>query len=334
VIVLITGGAGFVGLNLMRQLLRVSDCQIRILDNFSNSTPERIDQVLAAGPKEGARVRVLRGDICDATAVTAAVDGVDAVIHLAAQTGIAPSLVDPGRDLQLNVVGTFNVLEACRACGVRRFVLASSAAVLGNAEPPQHEELPSRPLSPYGAGKAAAEAYCKAYSQSFGIETLALRFSNVYGPLSWNKGSVVAQFAKRAVAGQPLIVNGDGTQTRDFLFVEDLADVLVRAATSAIDPALRGQPCNVATGLQTQIADLADAFKDAFAERGRTCQIEFGPPLKGEVAVSAPATERLRRLFPGATLRSLSGGLAATIDWFLACWPGASISPRLVERSW
>ena len=223
-IVLVTGGAGFIGLNLLQQLLRAADCEIRILDDFSNSSPEKLDHVISAKPTVAARVRTIKADVTDAAAVKDAVKDVDAVVDLAAQTGIGPSLADPRSDLTLNVVGTFNVLEACRAAHVGRFVLASSAAVLGNAEPPQHEDMPSRPLSPYGASKAAAEAYCRVYHRSFGIETIALRFSNVYGPLSWSKGSVVAKFAKRALAGQPLVINGDGSQTRDFLYVEDLAE--------------------------------------------------------------------------------------------------------------
>jgi UDP-glucose 4-epimerase len=131
---------------------------------------------------------------------------------------------------------------------------------------------------------------------------------------------VVALFAKRALAGQALVVNGDGTQTRDFLHVEDLADVLVQAATSPLAPALVGEPCNVATGVQTLIADLAHMFEAAFAARGRACRVEFGPSLAGEVSVSAPATDRVRHFFPGTSFRSLSAGLPSTIDWFLAHW--------------
>jgi UDP-glucose 4-epimerase len=193
--------------------------------------------------------------------------------------------------------------------------------VLGNAAPPQHENLAPRPLSPYGAGKAACEAYCSAFCRSFGIEAIALRFANVYGPLSWNKGSVVATFAKRCLAAKPLVINGDGTQTRDFLHVEDLADILVRAALSRLDPAQFGAPCNVATGVQTRIVDLARAIAAVFCSRGRICDIEFGPPLASDVAVSAPGTDRVKSLFPGATFRKLDEGLSATVDWFLANWP-------------
>jgi UDP-glucose 4-epimerase len=319
VIVVVTGGAGFVGLNLVQRLLMVPECQIRIIDDFSNSSPEHLAQAVAGGG--AARVRVIKADVVNAQAVNEAMAGTDAVVHLAAQTGIAPSLADPRRDLEQNVIGTFNILDACRTAETRRCVIATSAAVLGNAVPPQHENLPPRPLSPYGAGKAACEAYCSAFCRSFGIEAIALRFANVYGPLSWNKGSVVAAFAKRCLAAKPLIINGDGAQTRDFLYVEDLCEILVRAALSPLGPAQFGAPCNVATGVQTRIVDLARAIAAVFGSRGRNCDIEFGPPLASDVAVSAPATDHLKSLFPGSTFRKLEEGLSTTVDWFLANWP-------------
>jgi UDP-glucose 4-epimerase len=322
--VLITGGAGFIGLNAARLLLRAPDCKIRILDDFSNSTPERVARMAMESQTGTDRIEVVRADVADVSSLNGVADGVDVIMHLAAQTGVAPSLADPRGDFANNVIGTFNMLELCRASGVRRFIFASSAAVLGNAPPPQREELPIRPLSPYAASKAAAEAYCRVYRHSFGIETIVLRFSNVYGPLSWSKGSVVARFLKRVLAGKALVVNGDGTQTRDFLHAEDLAEILVRAAQPSLDPALFGEACNVATGIQTRIADLAHAFEAQFSARGRPCRIEYGPALLGDVAVSAPATDRLRRLFPGVIFRGLDQGLPGTIDWFLTHWsPGA-----------
>ena len=313
-IVVLTGGAGFIGLNAMRRFLAFPDCKIRILDNFSSSSPERIKQVVAAHSN---RVEVQRGDICDENAVREVVKGADAVIHLAAQTGVASSIADPARDLETNIAGTFNVLDACRRANVRRVVMASSAATIGNVPPPQREDLPARPVSPYGASKAAGEAYCSAFYRSFGLETIALRFSNVYGPLSWNKGSVVAHFAKRAIAGKPLVVNGDGTQTRDFLQVEDLADVIAYAAHAPLGADVLGAPCNVATGIQTRIIDLAQMFKTLLNDRRRDCKIEYGPPLVGEVLVSAPAIDRIKAIFPAVSFRTLLDGLPGTLDWFL-----------------
>jgi UDP-glucose 4-epimerase len=309
VIVVVTGGAGFVGLNLVSLLLKRRNWQVRIVDNFSNSTPERLARVA------GGSVQVIDADIRDARAAAAAVEGADAIVNLAAQTGIPLSLEDPRADLEQNVVGTFNYLEAARRAGVTSFVQASSAAVLGNAQPPQTEDKPSRPRSPYGASKAAGEGYCMAYAASFGLNCTVLRFSNVYGPLSWSKGSVVAAFAKRALAGKPLVVNGGGTQTRDFLYVRDLAEVLARAIDGDLAGA-GGAPINVATGVQTSIATLAEAVAVHFAKTKRRCDIEAGPPREGDVAVSAPSIDRLRGLLPDLELRSLAQGLPETLDWF------------------
>jgi UDP-glucose 4-epimerase len=309
VIVVVTGGAGFVGLNLVSLLLAQRGWEVRIVDNFSNSTPERLARVI------GGQAQVIKADIRDPAAAAAAVEGADAVVNLAAQTGIPSSLDDPRADLEHNVLGTFNYLEAARRAGARHFVQASSAAVLGNARPPQTEDKPSRPRSPYGASKAACEGYCMAYGASFGLDCTVLRFSNVYGPLSWSKGSVVAAFAKRALAGKPLVVNGGGTQTRDFLHVGDLAQVLALAVEGRL-AAAGGAPINVATGVQTSIATLADAVAAHFLESQRPCSIERGPPREGDVAVSAPSVDRLQGLLPDLELRSLAQGLPETLDWF------------------
>ena len=314
-IVVLTGGAGFVGLNVLRRFLALPECEIRIFDNFSNSTPDRVDAVVGTHTR---RVETRRGDICDADALLNAVEGANAVVHLAAQTGIGPSIADPARDMMTNVGGTFNVLDSCRRAKVRRVVIASSAATIGNVPPPQREDMPALPLSPYGASKAAAEAYCSAFYRSYDLETIALRFSNVYGPLSWSKGSVVAHFAKQALTGKPLVLNGDGSQTRDFLHVEDLAEVIALSVFAALPIDALGRPCNVATGVQTRIADLAQLYKKLLRERGRDCDIIYGPPLVGDVSVSAPATDRIKSIFPSASFRALHDGLPATLDWFLA----------------
>jgi len=309
VIVVVTGGAGFVGLNLVSLLLKQRNWEVRVVDNFSSSTPERLARVA------GGAARVIRADIRDAEAAAAAVEGADAVVNLAAQTGIPLSLEDPRSDLEQNVIGTFNYLEAARRAGVRNFVQASSAAVLGNAEPPQTEDKPSRPRSPYGASKAACEGYCMAYAATFGLDCTVLRFSNVYGPLSWSKGSVVAAFAKRALAGKPLVVNGGGAQTRDFLFVGDL----VRVLATAVDGRLAGvgsAPINVATGVQTSIAALADVVAAHYRKSNRPCTIEAGPSREGDVAVSAPSVDRLRGLLPDLEFRNLAQSLPETLDWF------------------
>ena len=155
------------------------------------------------------------------------------MVHLAADTRVIDSVADPVRNFEVNVAGTFGLLNLMREIGVPRLVNASTGgAILGEAPPPVNEQMVPRPASPYGASKASAEAYCSAFAASYGLNVVSLRFSNAYGPLSFHKGSVVAAFMRRILDGAPLVVYGDGSQTRDYVFVEDLCDGIVAALTS------------------------------------------------------------------------------------------------------
>jgi len=173
------------------------------------------------------------GDVTEKSLALNVCKGADAVVHLAASTGVIPSVEDPEQDFASNVVGTFNYLEAARLNGIGRFVFASSGAPLGEQVPPVHEEMVPHPISPYGAGKLCGEAYCSAYHGSFGLETVVLRFGNVYGPHSKHKGSVVAKFIRHIMASEPLPIYGDGNQTRDFIYVEDLTEAILLALNRA-----------------------------------------------------------------------------------------------------
>ena len=209
--VLVTGGAGFIGVNLAPVLAELG-LTTRCFDDFS--TGRRADAERASYDE------IVEGDILDLAALAEAARDCTHVVHLAAQAGVPASVADPVRDCELNVRGTLHALLAARDAGVQGFVMASSSAPLGEITPPAHEGLVPRPTSPYGASKLAGEAYCSAFAGSYGLPTVALRFSNVYGPYSYHKGSVVAAFCKAALAGDPLVVYGDGSQTRDFVYVE------------------------------------------------------------------------------------------------------------------
>ena len=197
--------------------------ELRSVCPFSELT---IDSKLSAP----SGVELVIGDILDGDSLKQAASGIDVIVHLAANTGVAPSVENPVLDCHTNVNGIVNALEAARLQQVKRFVFASSGAPVGEVTPPIHEEIVPHPVSPYGASKLAGEGYCSAYFHCYGIDTVALRFGNVYGPLSGKKESVVAKFINRTMKGEILEIYGDGTQTRDFIYVQDLAGAISHAA--------------------------------------------------------------------------------------------------------
>jgi UDP-glucose 4-epimerase len=324
---LITGGCGFIGRNFIQLLLTRSNDTIRVVDDLSvgaRAELEAISPVVALDPQTlkavetggaACRIELVAGDVRDAALARRVVAGADAVIHLAANTGVGPSVADPMRDCTINVLGTLNYLEACRQGGVRRFVFASSGAPIGECEPPIHEELPTHPVSPYGASKLAGEAYCSAYKRSFGIDTVALRFGNCYGPLSTHKGSIVAKFIREAMAGKPWEIYGDGTQTRDFIYVEDIAEAIFRGATV---PDVGGEIFQVATNAETTVLELAEALRTVLEKNGvRTYGIRHAAPRIGDVKRNYSDTSKARRRLGWDARVALDDGLDQTVKWFL-----------------
>lgn len=320
---LITGGCGFIGCNLVRHLLSQGGHQIRVLDNLEAGGPERLRQagsVVEVAPEacgaSGAtdRIELVVRDILDADAVRASTRGCQVVVHLAANTGVASSVQDPRRDCLVNVVGTLNCLEAARHEGVGRFVFASSGAPVGEVEPPVHEEKAPRPVSPYGASKLAGEGYCSAYARSFGLETVALRFGNVYGPYSDRKSSVVAAFIRRALAGEPLEIYGDGSQTRDFIHVDDLVRAICQAADA---PDIGGEIFHIATAQETTVTELAEGLVRVLTHYGfGGVQLRNGPPRTGDVRRNfADSSKAAARLGWRAEV-SLEQGIARVVEWF------------------
>jgi UDP-glucose 4-epimerase len=317
---LITGGCGFIGAALVRRLAASNDYSVRILDNLSvgkldflalPKAPRVLERANDTLPlPEGNTVDVVVGDIRDEDVSMRAAYGMDAIIHLAANTGVQPSIQNPRMDCAANVSGTLNLLEGARAAGVQRFVMASSGAPLGDAEPPFNEDTVARPISPYGASKLAGEAYCHAYTKSFGLETVPLRFSNVYGPGSGHKGSVVAAFMKRALARRPFVVNGDGKQTRDFIFLEDLLSALTAAATK---PGIGGELFQIATGVETPVIELAKMLREELASAGwGGMEIEYGPDARRNYADVGKAG----RVLGWSPQTALPQGLRQTVAWF------------------
>jgi len=300
---LITGGAGFIGVNLVRALAPLAR-GLRVLDNLSAGRRQDLENL----PVE---LRV--ADIRDQVAVDKAMAGVEVVVHLAAHTGVVQSVADPATDLSVNVAGTLNLLQAAVRHGVSRFIFASTGgAIVGAATPPVHEDLPPRPLSPYGAGKLAAEGYCSAFWGSYGLKTVSLRFSNIYGPYSYHKGSVIAKFFRQILAGEELTVFGDGEQTRDFLYVQDLCEAILTAVHAEVP---FGRLIQLGTGRETSINALLKLLRVTVGAR-RFPEVRYADPRAGEVLRNFVSIARAGEHLQFAPRTDLAVGLKLTWEWF------------------
>ena len=326
---LITGGCGFLGTSLILYLRKMRpDVRIRVLDNLSVGTLEDLAAVgffnkvkrdgSDLGPEaEGWEhpLQLVVGDIRDFEAALACAPDMDVIVHLAANTGVAPSVEDPRADMEANVVGTFNVLEAARRHGVARFVFASSGAPIGEVEPPIHEELAPHPVSPYGASKLAGEGYCSAYHRSFGLDTVALRFGNVYGPGSGHKNSVVAKFIKQALNGATLEIYGDGQQTRDFIYIDDLSRAILLAATK---PSVGGHTFQIATHSETTVSEIVDLLRNVFEANGLPfAEVIHTAPRIGDVKRNFSDTSKAKAMMGWSAETFLADGLEKTLRWFV-----------------
>jgi UDP-glucose 4-epimerase len=323
---LVTGGCGFIGRNFIHRLLPHSELSVRIIDNLSVGTAEKLALVTdfelveaASFGRPGTRhskVELIVGDIRDEALAVRATAGVDVIVHLAASTGVGPSVDDPRFDCVTNVIGTLNYLEAARSCGVKRFIFASSGAPIGECSPPIHEELAPHPVSPYGASKLAGEGYCSAYRQSYGIDTVALRFGNCYGPYSGHKESVVAKFIREALLGLPWEIYGDGGQTRDFIFVGDIAAAIELAATTRD---VGGEVFQIATNAETTVLELAGHLATMLKSRGiATPEIRHQASRTGDVRRNFSDTTKANTRLGWLATVPLKEGLSRTIDWFLS----------------
>jgi UDP-glucose 4-epimerase len=318
--ILITGGAGFVGINLVRYLINFSPHKITVLDNLSAGNLDLLKEVVAEkGRKmeyrftpDPAAVCFLKMDILQREKIDRALEGQQGIVHLAAQTGVIPSLQDPLKDAEVNITGTLNLLEAAVKHHIEAFVFASSAAPLGEQEPPMDETKIPHPLSPYGAGKLAGEGYCSAFYGSFGLNTVVLRFSNVYGPYSFHKGSVIAHFIKRILAGKHLVIYGDGYQTRDFLYVEDVCRIIGKILETHNSKSA-GEIFQLGTGVETSINELILLLKNLI---DKEVEIRFEPERKGEIKRNFTNPRKLLRQLGIKTETKLETGLKRTWEWF------------------
>jgi UDP-glucose 4-epimerase len=320
---LITGGCGFIGTSLINTLIKEGGHRIRIVDNLSVGSRNDLAAVAEfteidaneLTAKSEATCQLIVGDILDDSLAIKVTKDVDVIIHLAANTGVAPSVENPRMDCVTNIIGTLNYLEAARQNQVQRFVFASSGAPIGECTPPIHEEMVPHPVSPYGASKLAGEGYCSAYFRTYGIETVALRFGNIYGPGSGHKNSVVAKFIKQSLNGETLEIYGDGKQTRDFIYIDDLIQAIRLAATK---DGVGGEVFQIATAKETTLSELVDTLVPILNEAGiENVKVHHTAPRLGDVKRNYSDTTKARQRLGWQDWTTLSTGLKQTVDWFL-----------------
>lgn len=302
---LVTGGCGFIGSHLCEALVARGD-RVRVLDNLSSG----YEHNLAAFRHH---VEFMRGDVRDQAALRSAMQGVKHVFHEAALVSVFDSVERPLDNHEINVTGTLNVLIAAREAGVKRLLVASSAAIYGNSpELPKREDMLPGPESPYGLAKIAKEYYLSIFASLYGVETISLRYFNVYGPRQDPKSmysGVISKFSDVVRAGQNPTVFGDGEQTRDFVFVKDVvaANLLAMAA-----PHLgHGEVFNVATGHRTSLLDLLAALRDL---TGRPFEIQFKPARAGDIRHSVADVSRARDLLGFTARYTIRDGLSALLS--------------------
>jgi UDP-N-acetylglucosamine/UDP-N-acetyl-alpha-D-glucosaminouronate 4-epimerase len=304
-VALVTGGAGFIGANLVRALLERGD-EVRVLDNFSTGS---------RGNLEGLDVEVVEGELRSYERVHNAVRGVDAIYHLGALGSVPRSVQDPLTSSAVNVEGTLNVLLAARDEGVRRVVYSSSSSVYGTRRDlPVTEETPPDPISPYAVAKLAAERYCVSFSRVYTLETVVLRFFNVFGPLQSplsQYAAVVPLFVTAIGHGQPVTIEGDGEQSRDFTYVANVVDASISAAAAE---GASGRIFNVSSGSPVTVNQLAEAVGRTV---GRPVERRQAPPRTGDIRDSWADIAAARETLGYEPRIDLDEGLRLTVEYLL-----------------
>lgn len=301
---LITGGAGFIGSHIAAYLCSQGQ-SVSVLDNFSTGKLSNLD---------GLDLTVIEGDIRDPHCVSSAVAGIDTIFHQAALCSVARSMLEPLLTHEINVTGTLNLLESARKADVRRFVMASSSAVYGDSEVfPKNEAMPTDPMSPYAVSKLICEHYCQLYFKAYGLDTVALRYFNVFGPRQnpdSEYSAVIPRFVRAMVQGASPHIYGDGTQSRDFTFVNDVVQANLAAATSSD---ARGQVMNIACGNRWSLLDLVSMLETHIVSNTHPV---FDVARQGDVKHSQACIKKAKRLIAFAPQVDFDEGLRRTVAWF------------------
>lgn len=305
---LVTGGAGFIGSNLVHALLERGE-QVRVLDDFSTGRRVNLADVLP-------QIEVIEGDLADPDVCRRAVENVDYVLHQGAVPSVSRSVQNPLRSHHANATATLNMLVAARDAGVKRFVYASSSSVYGDSPTlPKQEDMTPRPKSPYAVAKLAAESYCRIFYDLYGLETVSLRYFNVFGPRqdpTSAYSAVIPLFIKAMLAGESPTVHGDGTQSRDFTFIANNVQANLLATQA---PDVGGQVFNIACGQRYSLLDLIERLNQAL---GTSIEPAFGPQRAGDVKHSLADIAKAQDLLGYNVDVDFEEGLARTIDWYRA----------------
>ncbi len=306
---LVTGGGGFIGSNIVEAMLARGD-SVRVLDNFATGRRENLEPMLD-------RIELIEGDLCDPEACRLAVDDIDYVLHQGAFPSVQRSIDDPLMTSEVNLMGTVGILTAAARAGVRRLVYAASSSAYGDQpKPVKDESLLPAPLSPYAAGKLAGEYFCQAFSQSLGLQTVCLRYFNVFGPRqdpSSEYSAVIPLFVTAVLAGRQPTIYGDGGQTRDFTFVENNVRANILAAT--VDRPVAGRVFNIASGAAFSLLDLLAAINETL---GTSVEPIFAPARKGDVRHSLADISQAREHLGFEISVDFSEGIRRTIAWYKA----------------
>jgi nucleoside-diphosphate-sugar epimerase len=309
----VTGGAGFIGSHLTEELLRRGH-MVRVVDNFSTGKRANVDAAARAAGTPLAAIEIVEGDLAELDVAHRAAAGADYVLHQAAIPSVPRSVKDPIGSNRANIDGTLNVLVAARDAGVKRLVFAGSSSEYGDTPTlPKHEDMPTNPLSPYALQKAVGEEYLKLFTRLYGLETVSVRYFNVFGPRQ-DPGSpysgVISLFVKWLLAGERPTIYGDGEQTRDFTYVANVVDGVLRACEA---PGASGESINVATEGRISLNQLLRELQRVI---GTDLQPIYGAPRVGDVRDSQASIAKARRILGYEPTVSFEEGLRHTVAWF------------------
>lgn len=301
---LVTGGAGFIGSHIVKRLVD-DGVQVRVVDNLSTGQARRLDALRSA-------IQFIEGDLAEKKIARRAVEGIDFVLHQAAVPSVHRSVADPVGTNRANVTATLNLLESCRRAGVRRLVYAASSSAYGDTEVlPKHEDMPPHPLSPYALQKFVGERYCRLYHELFGLETVSLRYFNVFGPGQdphSEYSAVIPKFIKGLLAKQPITIYGDGEQSRDFTYVDNVVEANLLALEA---PDAAGKMCNIGCGERITLNRLVTLLEQ---QLGTKAQVSYTAPKAGDVRHSLADMERAKVLLRYRPEIMIEEGLRQTIE--------------------